>query len=135
MGSGDIKHSHYREGDNMKSTESKTEPDELKYRGYFNKVNPKPQGNYILLFASDWHKDHWAFYAYISQRDWRNDIRKINDLIRQMNWRDGDVYIELIDYHDKTMHEFYMYLYDSGYYSHWDALKPEQWERHCPLGE
>lgn len=119
----------------MKSTGSKTKPDELKYRGYFNAVNQKPQGNYILLFASDWHKDHWAFYGYVSQRNWRDDIRKINDLIKQLNWRDGDVYIELIDYHDKAMHEFYMYLYDSGYYSHWDALKPEQWEKHCPLGE
>jgi len=100
----------------------------LTYQSYFNKVNPKPPGNYILIFASDWHKEYWAFYAYISQQDWRNDIEKINDLIKELNYRDGDVYVELIDYHDESMRDFYMYLYEL----HWEALNPEQWEKHCP---
>jgi len=101
--------------------------DKLVYQDYFNKVNPKPQENYILIFASNWHKEHWAFYAYINQQDWENDIRKINGLITELNRRDGDVYVELIDYHDETMHDFYMYLYDSGDMAHWNALDSKEW--------
>ncbi|MGB3479894.1 MAG: hypothetical protein WBB67_12125 [bacterium] len=114
----------------MKSLNTGSE--KLKSKGYFNAVNPKPAGNYILIFASDWNKDYWAFYAYVSQQEWREDIKQINDLIKRMNWRDSDVYVEMIDYHDKTMHDFYMYLYDSGYLAHWSALDIEKWESHCP---
>jgi len=116
----------------MKNAESNMKIEELKYRGYFNAVNPKPEGNYILVFCSDWNKDYWAFYAYISQKNWREDLRQINDLVRRMNWRDGDVYVELIDFHDETMRKFYMTLYDENDWAHWDALDPEQWEKHCP---
>lgn len=119
----------------MKSADSKTGSVKLEYQGYFNKVNPKPEGNYILIFASDWHKDYWAFYAYISQNDWKEDIRKIDDLIKRLNWRDGDVYVELIDFHNETMRDFYMYLYDIDDWAHWVVLDPEQWEKHCPKGE
>jgi len=104
----------------------------LKYKGFFNTVNTKPAGNYILVFASDWNKDYWAFYAYVSQQNWKEDVRKINDLVTRMNWRDGDVYVELIDYHDETMHDFYMHLYDSGDMAHWNALDPKEWQEHCP---
>jgi hypothetical protein len=116
----------------MEPVRQKSQPDKLIYRGYFNKVNPKPQGNYILIFASDWNKDYWAFYSYIGQQNWREDIRQINDLIKRLNWRDGDVYVELIDFHDETMRDFYMYLYDIDDWTHWVALNPEQWEKHCP---
>lgn len=104
----------------------------LKYRGFFNAVNSKPSGNYILVFASDWNKDYWAFYAYASQREWKSDVERINELITKLNWRDGDVYVELIDYHDESMGEFYMHLYDLGHFSDWEALNPEQWQKHCP---
>jgi hypothetical protein len=104
----------------------------LQYRGYFETVNPKPSCDYILIFASDWNKDYWAFYAYISRDDWQNDIRQVNALIKRMNWRDGDVYVELIDFHDEIMRDFYMYLYDDSAWSHWAALDPEQWEKYCP---
>jgi hypothetical protein len=114
---------------NVKETKSEAE---LKYKGCFNTVNPKPAGNYILVFASDWNKDHWAFYAYVSQQNWKEDVRKINDLVTRMNWRDGDVYVELIDYHDETMHDFYTYLYDSGDMAHWNALDPKEWQKNCP---
>jgi len=106
----------------------------LKYRGFFESVNPKPTGNYILVFASDWNKDYFAFYAYISHDKWKDDINQINELITKMNWRDGDVYVELIDYHDETLHDFYMYLYDSGDMAHWNALDPEEWQKQCPKG-
>jgi len=123
------------EGGKMKEIETQQTVEPLKYRGFFNTVNPKPQGNYILLFASDWNKDYWAFYAYISQDNWRADIKQINELIQKMNWRDGDVYVELIDYHDKSMHDFYMYLYDSCDMAHWNALDPKEWQRHCPANK
>jgi hypothetical protein len=110
----------------MKSTERETE--KLKYKGYFNEVNSKPEGNYILIFASDWNKDYWAFYAYISQQDWWKDIRQINNLVKRMNWRDGDVYVELINFHDETMRKFYMTLYDESDWAHWNALDPETWK-------
>ena len=100
----------------MKSTYRR--PEKLNYRGYFNAVNPKPEGNYILIFASDWNKDYWAFYAYITQHNWKDDIKQINDLIKRMNWRDGDIYVELIDFHDETMRKFYMYLYDIDEWAH-----------------
>ncbi len=106
----------------------------LKYRGFFKTVNPKPSGNYVLVFASDWNKDYWAYYAYISQANWKDDINQINELIRKMNYRDGDVYVELIDYHDDAMHDFYMYLYDSGDMAHWNALDPKEWQNRCPKG-
>lgn len=106
----------------------------LKYQGFFNAVNPKPVGNYILVFVSDWNKDYWAFYAYISHENWKNDIRQINELIEKMNWRDGDVYVELIDYHDETLHDLYHYLYDNGDMAHWNALDPKEWQKRCPKG-
>lgn len=115
----------------MKLTKQQT--NELQYHGFFNAVNPKPDGNYILVFASDWNKDYWAFYAYISQQNWREDLRQINDLVKRMNWRDGDVYVELIDFHDESMRKFYMTLYDESDWVHWDALDPKTWEEHCPV--
>ena len=114
----------------MKSTKQQT--NKLQYRGYFNTVNPKPEGNYILIFASDWNKDYWTFYCYISQKNWQEDIRQVNDLIKHMNWRDGDVYVELIDFHDEMMRDFYMFLYDDNDWAHWNVLDPEEWEKHCP---
>jgi hypothetical protein len=116
----------------MKSAESRTKINELRYRGYFNAVNPKPDDNYILIFASDWNKDYWAFYAYVSRRNWREDISQINDLIKRMNWRDGDVYVELIGFHDETMRDFYMYLHDLDEWAHWTVLDPEQWGKYYP---
>lgn len=64
----------------------------LKYRGFFKAVNRKPQGEWIEVFASDWNKDYWAFYAYISLKNFREDIKAINNLIHKLNWRDGDTH-------------------------------------------
>jgi hypothetical protein len=117
----------------MKEMETPPTSDPLKYRGYFKTINSKPLGNYVLVFVSDWNKDYWAFYAYISQDNWQEDVAKVNNLVTELNWRDGDVYVELINYHDETMREFYMYLYDSCDMAHWNALDPKEWQSHCPL--
>ena len=101
------------------------------YRGYFNKVNSKPQDSWIEVFCSDWNKDHWAFYAFIGVDSYREDLKGINSLIERLNWRDGDVYVELIN-HSEDLSDFYHKLYDL---SDWDALNPDIWEKHLPLLE
>ncbi|MEM3696522.1 MAG: hypothetical protein QXQ94_03325 [Candidatus Bathyarchaeia archaeon] len=65
----------------------------LKYKGFWNNVNEKPKGEWIEIFASDWNKDYWGFYAYISLDNYAQDIAAINKLIHELNWRDGDVYV------------------------------------------
>ena len=101
------------------------------YRGYFNKVNSKPQDSWIEVFCSDWNKDHWAFYAFIGVASYREDLKGINSLIERLNWRDGDVYVELIN-HSEDLSDFYHKLYGL---SDWDALNPDIWEKHLPLLE
>ena len=98
------------------------------YKGYFQWVNSKPQNGWIEVFCSDWNKDHWAFYAYIGIDSYREDLKGINSLIERLNWRDGDVYVELID-HSKGLSDFYHKLYDLG----WEVLNPDIWEKHLFL--
>ena len=100
----------------------------MKYRGYFNPVNRKPEGEYIEIFCSDWNKDHWAFYAYIRPESYAEDLKEINDLIERLNWRDGDVYVELID-RSEGLKELYSKFYEMGHLAHWDTLSPENWEK------
>jgi len=104
----------------------------LKYQGYFNWVNSVPQNGWIEVFCSDWNKDHWAFYAYIGADSHREDLKAINRLIMDLNFRDGDVYVELID-HSRNLSDFYHTLYSdlgSDY-----VLKPDIWEKNLPLLE
>jgi hypothetical protein len=98
----------------------------LKYKGFYETVNPKPKGEWILIFASDWFKEHWAFYAYISLESYEEDLEQINELIHRLNWRDSDVYVELID-HSPALKEFYHHLYEQGYFTHHNALDPKNW--------
>jgi len=100
----------------------------LEYKGFYNAVNPKPAGEWIEVFASDWFKDYFAFYAYISLDNYKEDIKAINDLITELNWRDSDVYVELID-HSEGLKNFYHKLYEGGHYTHHNALDPRNWER------
>lgn len=100
----------------------------MKYRGFWNRVNKKPEsGEWIELWASDWNKDHWGFYAFIRADHYKEDIEAINALIQELNWRDGDVYVELIN-HSENFKEFYDRLYQKGYLAHWDTLRVEKWE-------
>jgi len=105
----------------------------LKYRGFFKSVNEQPKdGEWIEVFASDWFKEHWAFYAYIRLANYKEDIEAINNLIQKLNWRDGDVYVELIN-HSEGLKSFYHQLYEAGYFTHHNALEPENWRKHLPL--
>ena len=106
---------------------SKPDNTELKYKGFFKHINEEPTGDYIEIFVSDWNKDHWGFYAHISKDDYEADIDNIQELISKLNFRDGDVYTELINHSDELEH-FYKYLYDLGQYTQSDVLNPELWE-------
>lgn len=105
-----------------------------KYRGAYNMVNSKPQGSWIEVFCSDWNKDHWAFYAYIGADSYREDLKGINRLINDLNFRDGDVYIELID-HSEELSDFYHKLYHNDDWSDHAVLNPDIWTKHIPLLE
>jgi hypothetical protein len=99
----------------------------MEYKGFFKTVNTKPTGDSITVFISDWHKEHWAFYVHISRDNFEADIDEISQLMDKLNYRDGDVYIELIDYEGDLEH-FYKYVYDSGYMTHSAILDKELWE-------
>jgi len=99
----------------------------LQYKEPFKAVNEQPTGKYIEIFVSDWNKDHWMFYAYINKDCYEDDINEVQELITKLNFRDGDVYIELIN-HSEDLEGFYKYLYDMGDYSNSEVLNPEYWE-------
>jgi len=99
----------------------------MKYNGFFKHINSKPSGEYIELFVSDWNKEHWAFYVYIEQGNYESDIDEINELMTKLNYRDGDIYIELIN-HSDSLSGFYKYLYELGYMTQSDVLNKELWE-------
>ena len=99
----------------------------MKYKGFYKSVNPKPVGDYIQLFISDWNKEHWGLYVYISKDNYEEDIEDIQKLTKELNYRDGDVYHELIDC-SESLKEFYKYLSDIGHYTQSDILDTELWE-------
>jgi hypothetical protein len=99
----------------------------MKYQGFFKHVNDEPTGDYINIFVSDWNKEHFAFYVYIDKDNYEEDIDNINELITKLNYRDQDIYIELIDRTEDLKH-FYSWVYDKGTYAHWDILNKELWE-------
>jgi len=98
----------------------------MKYKGFFKTVNDKPIEG-INIWVSDWNKDFWGFYAWIDKDNYEEDIQAIQKLIKQLNYRDGDVYIELIDY-EGELDSFYHYLYDLGKYTQSDVLNTKYWE-------
>lgn len=99
----------------------------LKYKGSCKAVNDKPDSDYIEIFCSDWNKDYWTFYAYISKDNFEDDIEDIQKLINKLNWRDGDVYIELIN-HEGELDGLYKWIYDTNTYTHSDILNLNIWE-------
>lgn len=105
--------------------------EKLTYREFWKNVNSEPkESEWIYIFASDWLKDHWAFYAYIRLSHYEQDISAINNLIQRLNWRDGDVYVELIE-HSTGMGELYSVLYREGSnYARWNVLDPKDWQKH-----
>ena len=99
----------------------------MEYKGFFETINDKPSGEYINIFVSDWNKEHWSFYVYISKDKYEEDIEQINKLMSKLNYRDGDIYIELID-HSSDLEHFYHYLYELGYMTQSQVLDLEYWE-------
>jgi hypothetical protein len=100
----------------------------LEYKESFKAVNEKPiSSEWIEVFCSDWNKEHWSFYAYIDKDNYEQDIEDINSLIQKLNFRDGDVYIELID-HSSDLEGFYHYLYTLSQYTQSEVLDPDYWE-------
>jgi len=99
----------------------------MKYKGFFKHTNDKPTDEYIEIFVSDWNKEHWGFYTYISKDNYEQDLEDIGELMTKLNYRDGDVYIELIN-HSDDLENFYKYIYDSGNYTHSAILNPKYWE-------
>ena len=102
------------------------ENETLEYKGFFKSINNKVQEG-IQIFVSDWNKEHWTFYVWIDKDDYEEDITNIQELISKMNYRDGDVYIELIDYEGELEH-FYDYLYELGSMTQSQVLNPRYWE-------
>lgn len=90
-------------------------------------LNPRPENDFIEMFASDWLKEHWSFYGYIDSTQYEEDLALINNEITRLNYRDGDVYVELIDRSPPLQH-FYDYLYSRGRYSQWDVLDKAYWQ-------
>lgn len=110
-----------------KITNSKSNNTGLKYKGFFKHINEKPNGDYIEIFVSDWNKEYWSFYAYISRDNYETDIEEINNLITKLNYRDGDYYFELID-RSEELKGFYDYIYDTNRHTHSETLNIELWE-------
>lgn len=102
------------------------EIEDLKYTKSFGTVNQKPEGEWIQVFVSDWNKDYWAYYAFISLDSYADDIKKIGQMTKALNWRDGDTYVELIE-HTPGLKAFYSKVYHEGTFSHSDILDPETW--------
>jgi len=100
----------------------------LTYTEMFKAVNEKPtHSEWVEIFVSDWNKEYWGFYAYISKDNYETDIDDINAVISKLNWRDGDTYIELID-HSANLEGFYHYIYKTGSMAHWDILDTDYWD-------
>jgi len=98
----------------------------LKYTGFRCAVNKQPKGDWIEIWVSDWNIAEWGFYAYISLDRCEEDLKAINALIRELNWRDGDIYVELIN-HSEGLRDFYHRLYSDGSLYHNAVLFPETW--------
>ncbi len=99
----------------------------MKYRGFWESANSKPKNGWVQIWASDWNKDHWGFYAYIDTDNYSADIKEIQDLITKLNFRDGDVYIELIN-HSENQEAFYNQLMSNNFDT-WYGLSTETWEK------
>jgi len=89
---------------------------ELAYEG-LKWVDPKVYRAYLRLR-----------YREITDEEFQKDIEAINDLIHELNWRDGDIYVELIN-HSDGLNDFYHWLYEKGYFTHHCALDPENWRK------
>ncbi|MBD3158470.1 MAG: hypothetical protein GF309_06725 [Candidatus Lokiarchaeota archaeon] len=101
---------------------------DIEYNGFWKPANTKPDGEYVLVWVSDWLKQDWGFYCYISLDAYKQDLDGIHGLIEELNFRGVDVYVEMVD-HSPGLKEFYGKEYNKSKISHYHILKPETWER------
>lgn len=99
----------------------------MKYHGFWNHANTKPE-SWICVWVSDWNKDYWGTYVYIDSTKYEEDTKELLKLINKLNWRDGDVYVELID-HSPDLKELYNYMYERDWYQQWSTLNPDLWTK------
>ena len=81
----------------------------------------------MTIFVSDWNMEYWAFYAVIDRDSYEDDISDIRSLIKMLNWRDGDWYIEMVD-QTGDIDGFYNHMYDRSSLTHQDILDTDFWE-------
>ena len=115
-----IRDIRYLNIDNIKEDEDL----EFEYEKYAGTINDKPDTG-ICVFCSDWNKDYWAFYAWIDGDNYAFDIEQIGKLVKSLNWRDGDVYFERIDYTGEVGN---LYEFMKGYDSEPDVFDTALWE-------
>jgi hypothetical protein len=99
----------------------------LEYKEFMKTVNEEPNSEHVTIFVSDWNKEEWAFYAHIALSQYQDDIEEIQDLIKRMNWKDQDVYVEMVDC-SQDMTGFYSCVESMGYLDNWQIMDPELWE-------
>ncbi len=90
-------------------------------------MNKKPESDYVLVFVSDWLKDHFGFYAYISLTNYEEDIQAIHELKKRLNKWGTDIYVEMID-HSSGLKDFYTEQYNRDTWAHWHILDPDTWK-------
>lgn len=59
----------------------------IEYNGFWKPANSKPEGEYILVWVSDWLKKDSGFYYYIALDTYRQDLEAIHALIGELNFR------------------------------------------------
>ncbi|MBD3157584.1 MAG: hypothetical protein GF309_02235 [Candidatus Lokiarchaeota archaeon] len=109
----------------VKTTEKQNS---IQYNGFWKPANRKPNGEYVLLWVSDWLKQDWGFYCYISLDTYKQDLDGIHGLIEELNYRGVDVYVEMVD-HSPGLKGFYRKQYRRSKISHYHILNPQTWER------
>lgn len=98
----------------------------IEYNGFWKPANSKPNGEYILVWVSDWLKQDWGFYCYIALDTYRQDLKGIHALIEELNFRGVDVYVEMVD-HSPGLEKFYHEKYTRDRMFHYHILNLETW--------
>lgn len=112
----------------------------LEYKGIGEHVNPNSV-TAITIAVQDWNGEYWMFYADIDMHTYSEDCEEISELIEKLNWRDGDVRIELIDYNSELtgLYEYFemiganFEILDTDYWDVWDDRGDDFFEAYSEL--
>jgi hypothetical protein len=99
---------------------------DIEYNGFWKPANRKPNGEYVLVWVSDWLKQDWGFYCYIALDTYRQNLKGIHGLIDELNFRGVDAYVGMVD-RSSGLKKFYREQYNRNRISHYHILKPETW--------